>query len=173
MWETLETVSQQFRRLPLPVRMLSSRLIMGAFRFGTTRLHYGFRSLALTIAAKEAGSRLIVGPGVYVIEPHRLSLGSGVSINHFCYLDASGELTIGSNTRIGSHSSLITGNHNLQTDTIRRSPITLDEGAWIGSGCRILAGVRVGAGATVGAGAVVNRDVPQGKTVVGVPAREK
>jgi len=42
---------------------------------------------------------------------------------------------------------------------------------FIGAGSTILNDVTVGEGATVGAGAVVNRDVPPGVTVVGVPAR--
>lgn len=42
----------------------------------------------------------------------------------------------------------------------------------IGSGARVLPLVTVGADCVVGAGAVVDRDVPDGVTVVGVPARE-
>ncbi len=43
-------------------------------------------------------------------------------------------------------------------------------GALVGSGARILPGVAVGVDAVVGAGAVVREDVPDGQTVVGVPA---
>lgn len=45
------------------------------------------------------------------------------------------------------------------------------EGAKIGAGAVILPGVRIGCGAVVGAGAVVTKDVPDGVTVVGNPAR--
>ena len=49
----------------------------------------------------------------------------------------------------------------------------VDNGASLGSGAVILGGVRIGAGALIGAGAVVTRDVPDGATVVGNPARSR
>lgn len=50
-------------------------------------------------------------------------------------------------------------------------PITIADGATLGSGAVILGGVRVGRDALVGAGAVVTRDVPDGARVAGTPAR--
>lgn len=45
-------------------------------------------------------------------------------------------------------------------------------GSWLGIGCSVIQGVRIGEYATVGAGAAVIRDVTDGLTVAGVPARE-
>ncbi len=45
------------------------------------------------------------------------------------------------------------------------------EDAFVGVGASVAPGIRIGARATVGAGAVVIRDVPDGATVVGNPAR--
>ena len=43
--------------------------------------------------------------------------------------------------------------------------------SFLGAGAIITPGVTVGYGSTVGAGAVVTKDVPDGVTVAGVPAR--
>jgi maltose O-acetyltransferase len=44
---------------------------------------------------------------------------------------------------------------------------------WIGGGAIILPGVTVGDGALIGAGSVVTRDVAEGATVIGNPARPR
>ena len=48
---------------------------------------------------------------------------------------------------------------------------TVKRGAAVGSGSTILCGVVIGERATVGAGSVVTKDVPDGATVAGNPAR--
>ena len=50
------------------------------------------------------------------------------------------------------------------------SPV-LGDGVFIGAGAKILGAVKIGNGAKVGANAVVLEDVPEGATVVGIPAR--
>ncbi len=42
---------------------------------------------------------------------------------------------------------------------------------FVGAGARILGGIAIGSGAVIGANAVVIRDVPEGATAAGVPAR--
>jgi len=52
----------------------------------------------------------------------------------------------------------------------KRHP-TLSDGVIIGSGAAVLGPIVVGARARIGANAVVTRDVPEGATMVGIPAR--
>ncbi|QAY75644.1 serine O-acetyltransferase EpsC [Sphingosinicella sp. BN140058] len=52
----------------------------------------------------------------------------------------------------------------------KRHP-TISDGAIIGSGAQVLGPIVVGPRARIGANAVVTRDVPEGATMVGIPAR--
>ncbi len=52
----------------------------------------------------------------------------------------------------------------------KRHP-TLADGVIIGSGAQVLGPIAVGRRARIGANAVVTRDVPEGATMVGIPAR--
>lgn len=52
----------------------------------------------------------------------------------------------------------------------KRHP-TLEDGVIIGSGAAVLGPITVGPRARIGANAVVTRDVPEGATMVGIPAR--
>jgi acetyltransferase-like isoleucine patch superfamily enzyme len=49
--------------------------------------------------------------------------------------------------------------------------VRIGDYAYIGSGAIIKQGLTIGRGATVGMGAIVTKDVPEGVTVVGNPAR--
>jgi len=55
---------------------------------------------------------------------------------------------------------------------VKRSPIVIEDDAWIGARAIILKGVTIGHGAVVGAGAVVTRGVSPSATAVGNPASE-
>jgi acetyltransferase-like isoleucine patch superfamily enzyme len=49
--------------------------------------------------------------------------------------------------------------------------VTVGEGTLIGVGSAVIQGVTIGKNCLIGAGAVVTKDVPNEKTVFGIPAR--
>ena len=68
-------------------------------------------------------------------------------------------------TRVGDHAYCSPG-------VVLSGAVVVESGAFLGSGAVVLPGLVVGAGGVVAAGAVVTADVPPGRTVRGVPARE-
>jgi bifunctional UDP-N-acetylglucosamine pyrophosphorylase/glucosamine-1-phosphate N-acetyltransferase len=90
------------------------------------------------------------------------TLGSGVKMGHFSYI---GDATIGEEVNIGA------GTITCNFDGKSKHHTEILPGAFIGSDTMLIAPVRIGRGARTGAGAVVNRDVPDHRKAVGVPAR--
>lgn len=104
-----------------------------------------------------------VGIGNFV-EIVRSSVGQGTKIRHQCYI---GDTVIGKNVNIGA--GTIIANY----DGKEKHKTVIEDNAFIGTGTILIAPVKVGKGAVTGAGSVVtrNKNVPAGKTVVGIPAR--
>ena len=84
-------------------------------------------------------------------------LGRGVIINTSASVDHDCRLGDGVHVCPGAH---LAGN------------VTVGEQSWLGIGCAIRQGIRIGSNVTVGAGAVVVKDVADGLTVAGCPARD-
>lgn len=78
-------------------------------------------------------------------------------------------ISIGDDTIIGFNSTVLA--HEFLIEEYRTGPVEIGSRVMIGANCTILAGVQVGDGATVFAMSLVNRDVPAGARVAGIPAR--
>lgn len=72
---------------------------------------------------------------------------------------------------IVEHDCLLSENVHLAPGAVLGGGVRVGNDTLIGLGARVLPSVRVGGGCVIGAGAVVTRDVPEGTTVMGVPAR--
>ena len=140
----------------------------------------------------------IIGRGVILDSPFAVflakgsSLRSGVKINtgakgychigrnshvsHNSVLAAAGGISIGEECGISAGVLIYTLTYDrseglpLDQSPTRFAPVQIGDRVHIGMGARILPGVSIGNDAVIGAGAVVTKDVPEGATVVGVPA---
>ena len=124
------------------------------------------------------GENVLLYPGVHLETQGdaRIELGDKVVISRGAHLVAMAGVTVGKGTLIGEYTSIRDANHKRDAgQTIRDAGysakrITIGDEVWIGRGVTILGGVTIGDKATVGANAVVTRDIPEGVTVVGIPA---
>ena len=129
--------------------------------------------------ARERLTKLVEGWGVSfyrLIYPTmwRLNVGSGSVVSYGC--DVSPSAKIGKHVHLNpgcvvGHDTVIEDYVTVCPGAIISGNVLLRAGCFIGAGAGVLPGRKVGYSATVGAGAVCIRDVPNRKTVVGVPAR--
>ncbi len=123
-----------------------------------------------------------VGEGAFIEAPfhcaygHNVTLGRNVYLNAGCAILDSAKVTIGDGAMLGPAVQIYCAEHHLEpalrVEGIEiAKPVMIGRNVWIGGGAIILAGITIGDGAIVGAGSVVTRDVRQGATVVGNPAR--
>ncbi len=99
------------------------------------------------------GKRLFIDHGMGVVIGETAEIGDDVTLYH--------DVTLG-----GVAPSVDSDSQREQ----KRHP-TLGDGVIVGSGAQILGPITVAKDARVGANAVVTKDVPEGVTVVGIPAR--
>jgi bifunctional UDP-N-acetylglucosamine pyrophosphorylase/glucosamine-1-phosphate N-acetyltransferase len=91
------------------------------------------------------------------VELKKTTLGEGSKASHLAYL---GDAAIGSGVNIGA--GTITCNY----DGVRKQVTTIEDGAFIGSDTQLIAPVTVGEGAYVGTGATIRENVPPGALAV-------
>lgn len=113
---------------------------------------------------KSVGKNLVVHSHVWVGD--EVELADDMKIQAFCFIPNGVKFERG--VFLGPRVTF-TNDHSPPYNEFR--PTLVKEGAAIGAGAVIVCGVTIGKGAFVGAGAVVTRDVPDGATVVGNPAR--
>lgn len=115
-------------------------------------------------------------PPFFVEYGERVRIGADVFVNRDLVVIGGGMVTIGDRALIGPGVRLYTPNHAKDLALRREGweiglPISIGADAWLGGSVVVCPGVTIGENAIVAAGSVVTRDVPDGKTVGGNPAR--
>lgn len=136
--------------------------------------NYFFRLLGVKLGINARISNKIDLIGDY----HNLVLGDNSEINYGVFLLAKDFIFLGKNSTLAYKATILTSsNPNSPYNELSElypkkiAPVKIGDNVWIGAGAIILPGVTIGDYSVVAAGAVVNRNVPSGVLVAGIPAR--
>ncbi|ADO47915.1 DapH/DapD/GlmU-related protein [[Enterobacter] lignolyticus] len=104
-----------------------------------------------------------------VLENHnrgRLVIGKNTVIGYNCWLNATGDIEIGSDTLIGANTIITSSSHHFKDNVpvseqgMSFKKVTIGSNVWIGSNVSILEGVVIGDNSVIGAGVVVKENIP-------------
>ena len=103
-----------------------------------------------------------------------IDIHPGAKIGRDFFIDH-GFVVIGESAEIGDgvtiYQNVTLGGTNPTNGIPGKRHPTIKDGAIISSGAQVLGPITVGARARIGANAVVTKDVPEGATMIGIPAR--
>jgi serine O-acetyltransferase len=103
-----------------------------------------------------------------------IDIHPGATIGRNFFIDH-GFVVIGETAQIGDdvtiYQMVTLGGTNPSDGVAGKRHPTISDGVIIGSGAQVLGPITVGPRARIGANAVVTKDVPEGATMVGIPAR--
>ncbi|MCP3931671.1 MAG: acyltransferase [Bacteroidetes bacterium] len=142
----------------------------------------------ISLDVKHHGRGIVIGKNVVIghstvfsCPGGKIVIGDGTVIGEYCRLGSLEGLILGNNVKVGAYSYIVGAGHDyssLDTPIIKQSvvckgPNTIGNDVVIGERVTILDGVEIGPGAHIADDSLVNRDVPEGGLVSGVPAQIK
>ena len=142
------------------------------FRMSLRPMHM-WRIFLLRIFGAKVGDHVKIYESARIWAPWNLTIGDGAILGDRvdCYSVA--EIFIGAHAVVSQDSCLCAASHDHRSDafSLISKPIVIKENAWIAARAFVGPGVVVGKHSVVGACAVVFKDVIDGGTAVGNPAK--
>ena len=182
----VSTIRNVLRPVLRPVRARSSGL--GRMRRKAVYLRYGTDGIARELRTTvydhaailrefgaQVGDRVMFPGPITVVNASgdfaNLVIGNDCHIGAETLFDLADRITIEDHATLSMRTTLIThidvGQGPLAARRPRKTgPVRIGRGAYLGAGATVLHGVTVGVEATAGAHALVDRDIPDGGTVV-------
>ncbi|WP_199774137.1 hypothetical protein [Salinibacter altiplanensis] len=143
-----------------------------AFRW-SPRTAFGWRRFVLRLFGAAVGTEVHIYNTAMTYYPWNLTIGDWSSTGEDALVYNLGPVTIGGQVTISQRAHLCAGTHDHADPAmpLLKSPIAVEDQAWICADAFVGPGVAVGEGAVVGARAVAVKDVDDWKIVGGNPAR--
>lgn len=165
------SVAPDFRGRPGLVVLLWQ--IVQATLFGLSpQPFYGWRRWLLRLFGARVGRGVLLRPTARVTYPWKVTLGDQCWIGDHAELYSLGPISIGANAVVSQRSYVCAGSHDptdIRFPLVARA-VTIEDEAWIATGCFIAPGVTIGRGAIIAACSSVIRDIPAGVVAAGSPA---
>jgi len=148
-------------------------MLAGALLFRCTFHNwYALRAAILRLVGASIAPRVRIRPSVRVEQPWNLTVGENSSVGDRAILYCLGKVTIGRNASISQGAHICAGTHDYTSPgmPLLRTPITIDDDAWIAADAFVGPGVTVGRAAILGARAVAMKNLEPGWIYAGNPA---
>ena len=102
-----------------------------------------FKVMLLRMFGAKIGKGVVVKPGVNIKYPWKLTIGDYTWIGERVWIDCLDKVTIGANCCLSQGVLLLNGNHNYKRSTfdLMISPITIEDGVWIGAKSIVTGGI--------------------------------
>ena len=132
------------------------------------------RKCIYRLAGVQIGKESTIHMWANFFQPANIKIGEDTIIGDHAFLNGRALLTIGDHVDIASSVLIYNSEHDIHREDMAaiEQPVVIEDYAFIGPRAIILPGIKIGKGAVIAAAAVVTHDVPAGKIVGGVPAKE-
>lgn len=132
----------------------------------------GLKVFFLRLFGAKIGKEVVIKPKVNIKYPWKLSIGDYCWIGEKVWIDNLAEVKIAANCCLSQGAILLCGNHNYKKSTFDLIvlPITLEEGAWVGSQSVVSPGVTLKSHAVLSVLSVANKDMEAYTIYQGNPA---
>ena len=148
--------------------------VCNAALFGTWLLPLsGPKRRLLQLFGASVGTGLVIRPRVNIKYPWHLRVGQHCWIGEGSWIDNLVDVTIGDNVCISQGAYLLTGNHDYK-DTrfgFMGSPITLENGSWVGAFAIVCPGARLARNSIVTVASVLRGETAPDGIYSGNPAK--
>jgi len=137
------------------------------------RVFWAWRVFLLRLFGARIGRKVHVYPSARIYFPWNLEIGDWSAVGEGACIYNLGPIRIGRHVTISQYAHLCAGTHDYRDPSfpLLKTPITIEDQAWICADAFIGPGLTVRQGAVVGARAVVVGNVDAWKIVAGNPAR--